>query len=99
MTTVTLFEDTNFRGSSVTVTTSAHNLQDFHIGPFWAWTMNDKTSSMIVSGGHASVWTQADYHGEGWDVPPGSYGDVTDIHNIVTGSAIPDNSISSVWIP
>jgi Beta/Gamma crystallin len=80
---VTIYSGPNFNGGqSLFSKVSEPNLK--------YWDMNDKTSSIEVTGSSATFYEDIDYRGRSWTLPPGQY----DLRELAA-LRIPRNTISS----
>jgi hypothetical protein len=80
---VTIYDGPNFDGGQSLF--SKVNERDLRY-----WDMNDKTSSIEVTGNTATVYEDINYGGRHWDLRPGKY----DLHELAD-IGIPNNAISS----
>jgi len=63
-----VWDDANFRGTSIILTTSIANL-----GEFWGGRMNDKISSFKIDNGEWILWSDPNFSGVGLILGPGEY--------------------------
>jgi hypothetical protein len=88
MTSVRLYEDAGFQGSTKLFKTSDKGLTDNYNPPFGNW--NDDASSLKVYGGPVTFYENTGYGGAHWTLGPGSY----DLGDMLS-HGIPNDSISS----
>ncbi len=79
--TVILYEHSNFRGRSLTVTRAVTNLHAMNWG--------DRVSSLMILNGHWTFYVHSQYRGQSVTLGPGNYRRVTDV-------GFPNDALSSL---